>query len=282
MGEEFKLFVGGLAWSIDDDKLWETFKEFGEIPFCRVVTDRETQQSRGFGFVSFAKEEDAKKAEAEMNGKTIEGRWLKVNFAAPKGEAPATPSGEGGKGKGKGGKGGGKGARTDEFKLFVGGLSWGTDDDALWKAFEVHGEIAFGRVMTDRETGDSRGFGFVSYKTKEDAEKAVAAMDQAEVDGRTINVNFAKPKEAAPAWGADAAEAPAAETPAAKTTFDEPAEEAAAEPAAEEKKAKKEKKEKKDKKRKAEEAPEAPAAEEKKAKKEKKEKKEKKAKKEKK
>ena len=70
MGEEFKLFVGGLAWAIDDDKLWELFKPFGEVPFARVITDRETGSSRGFGFVSFKEKADAEKAVAEMNEKS--------------------------------------------------------------------------------------------------------------------------------------------------------------------------------------------------------------------
>merc|ERR1711991_1178657 len=80
-----------------------------------------------------------------------------------------------------------------------------TSSSCLWAAFSKFGEIAFHRVMTDRETGESRGFGFVSFKSEESANKAVAEMDGSTLDGRTINCNMAKPKEAAASptksWG---------------------------------------------------------------------------------
>lgn len=76
--KEYKIFVGGLSWDTDDSALWEAFKQFGEIPFCRVVCDRETGKSRGFGFVSFTDPEARSKAIAEMNEKELDGRWLKV------------------------------------------------------------------------------------------------------------------------------------------------------------------------------------------------------------
>ena len=77
-------------------------------------------------------------------------------------------------------------------KLFVGGLSWDTSDDSLREAFEKFGEVTEAKVITDRDTGRSRGFGFVSYTTDEDAGKAIAEMDSTELDGRTIKVNEAR------------------------------------------------------------------------------------------
>ena len=64
-------------------------------------------------------------------------------------------------------------AETREYKLYVGGLSYGVDDNLLWDTFKVHGEIPFSRVCSDRETGTSRGFGFVCYSTLEAADAAV-------------------------------------------------------------------------------------------------------------
>ena len=81
-------------------------------------------------------------------------------------------------------------------KLFVGGLSWGTTDDGLNGAFSQFGEIVEAKVITDRETGRSRGFGFVTYANDEGATKAIAEMDGTELDGRTIKVNEAEDKPA--------------------------------------------------------------------------------------
>jgi hypothetical protein len=79
-------------------------------------------------------------------------------------------------------------------KLFVGGLSWGTTDQSLRQAFEAFGEVTEARVITDRETGRSRGFGFVSFSDDTSADEAVAGMDGQELDGRTIRVNEAQDK----------------------------------------------------------------------------------------
>ena len=77
-------------------------------------------------------------------------------------------------------------------KLFVGGLAWGTTDQGLQTAFAAHGEITEAVVITDRETGRSRGFGFVTFANAEDADKAIGALNGTELDGRTINVNEAQ------------------------------------------------------------------------------------------
>ena len=77
-------------------------------------------------------------------------------------------------------------------KLFVGGLSWGTNDEGLRAAFEPHGELIDAKVITDRETGRSRGFGFVVFANASDADNAIKAMNGAELDGRTLTVNEAQ------------------------------------------------------------------------------------------
>ena len=80
-------------------------------------------------------------------------------------------------------------------KLFVGSLSWGVNDDALKDAFGVHGEISEAVVISDRDTGRSRGFGFVTFEEDDAADKAVAALNGTELDGRTIRVDVAQAKE---------------------------------------------------------------------------------------
>ena len=77
-------------------------------------------------------------------------------------------------------------------KLFVGGLSWGTDDQGLREAFESFGEVTDAKVITDRETGRSRGFGFVTFANPEDGDRAIEEMDGQPLDGRNIRVNEAQ------------------------------------------------------------------------------------------
>ena len=84
-------------------------------------------------------------------------------------------------------------------KLFIGGLSWGTDADSLRTAFEQFGEVTDAAVISDRETGRSRGFGFVTFAQASDAEDAINGMNDRELDGRNLNVSVAK--ERAPRGG---------------------------------------------------------------------------------
>lgn len=79
-------------------------------------------------------------------------------------------------------------------KLFVGGLSWDTTDAGLLKAFSSYGEISEAKVISDRDTGRSRGFGFVTFVQDDDAKKAISTMDGTTLDGRTIKVNEAQEK----------------------------------------------------------------------------------------
>jgi RNA recognition motif-containing protein len=105
-----KLFVGSLPWSVTSDGLKELFAQYGDITEAVVITDRNTGRSKGFGFVTFAKEEDAQKG-LEMNGKDIEGRTIVVNTARPREQRP----GGGGGYRGGGGAGGNSFRRDRRF-----------------------------------------------------------------------------------------------------------------------------------------------------------------------
>jgi cold-inducible RNA-binding protein len=83
-----KLFVGGLSWNTNDDGLRQAFDRFGDIDEAKVIMDRETGRSRGFGFVTFNNPDAAKSAMAEMNGQTVDGRAIKVNEAEERPRAP--------------------------------------------------------------------------------------------------------------------------------------------------------------------------------------------------
>jgi cold-inducible RNA-binding protein len=86
-------------------------------------------------------------------------------------------------------------------KLFVGSLSWDTNDERLRNAFSTHGTISEATVISDRDTGRSRGFGFVTFEDDEAADKAVAALNGTELDGRTIKVDVAQAKQRSGAGG---------------------------------------------------------------------------------
>lgn len=79
-------------------------------------------------------------------------------------------------------------------KLFVGGLSWDTNDQTLASTFGALGTVTEAKVITDRDTGRSRGFGFVTFDSADSARKAIAELDGTELDGRTIRVNEAENK----------------------------------------------------------------------------------------
>ena len=80
-------------------------------------------------------------------------------------------------------------------KLFVGNISFNTTENDLQDAFAAHGTVLEANLMVDRATGRPRGFGFVTMSTPEEAQKAIAAMNGASIDGRNLTVNEARPRE---------------------------------------------------------------------------------------
>ncbi|CAL9228585.1 unnamed protein product [Arabidopsis halleri] len=96
---EYRCFVGGLAWATQDQDLERTFSQFGDVLDSKIINDRETGRSRGFGFVTFKDEKAMRDAIEEMNGKELDGRTITVN------EAQSRGSGGGGGGRGGGGGG---------------------------------------------------------------------------------------------------------------------------------------------------------------------------------
>lgn len=106
-----KLFVGGLSWGTSDDMLRNAFEQFGDISEAKVITDRDTGRSRGFGFVTFDEQDAAMKAVSEMDGTELDGRNIKVNEAQERSPRGGRGGGFGGGGRGgpRGGGGGGRG-----------------------------------------------------------------------------------------------------------------------------------------------------------------------------
>lgn len=119
-----KLYVGNLAFSVTDDELMQAFTSFGNVVSARVVMDRMTGRSKGFGFVEIEDDSQADEAVNKMNGQTIAGRPVRVSEAKPQEDRPRRPGGggggfggggrgprEGGGGRGGFGGGGGRGSR---------------------------------------------------------------------------------------------------------------------------------------------------------------------------
>lgn len=101
-----KLFVGGLSWNTNDEGLLDAFSAFGEVTDAKVITDRDTGRSRGFGFVTFADAESASTAIAQMDGTDLDGRTIRVNEAEERAGGPGGGRGGGGGGRDGGGRGG--------------------------------------------------------------------------------------------------------------------------------------------------------------------------------
>lgn len=80
-------------------------------------------------------------------------------------------------------------------KLFVGSLPWSVDDKSLQETFEEHGTVVSAKVIKDRESGKSRGFGFVEMENSTDAQNAIKALNQSDLKGRSIVVNEAKARD---------------------------------------------------------------------------------------
>src|SRR5438128_8003335 len=106
-----KLYVGNLAYSIRDDDLQQAFAQFGTVASAKVMMDRDTGRSKGFGFVEMGSDAEAQAAIAALNGKEMEGRSLTVNEARPREEGGGGQRGGGGRGGYGGSRGGSGGGR---------------------------------------------------------------------------------------------------------------------------------------------------------------------------
>jgi RNA recognition motif-containing protein len=105
-----KLYVGNLAYSVRDESLHQAFSQFGTVTSAKVMMDRDTGRSKGFGFVEMGSDAEAQSAINGMNGQALEGRAVVVNEARPREERPGGYGGGGGSRGGYGGGGGGGGS----------------------------------------------------------------------------------------------------------------------------------------------------------------------------
>mmetsp|Transcript_28523 Transcript_28523/g.37315 ORF Transcript_28523/g.37315 Transcript_28523/m.37315 type:complete len:479 (-) Transcript_28523:253-1689(-) len=195
---EKKIFLGNLAWTINEKKLREIAEPYGELVECKVIYDKMTGQSKGFGFLKFTDDESFETALENINGTEVDGRAIRAIKHQPKDEAgpssrPRANYPQEGGGRGRmyepgGGRGGMYESEHAKYKIYVGGIPYDMDTNGLRKLFEKFGEIEYAAIGTDKQTGKARGYGFVTFHTRRDMEDAIVVMDGREVSGRMIKV----------------------------------------------------------------------------------------------
>ncbi|KAJ4828394.1 hypothetical protein Tsubulata_031605 [Turnera subulata] len=182
-----KLFIGGISWDTDEERLKDYFGKYGEVVEAVIMRDRATGRARGFGFVVFA--DPAVAERVIMDKHVIDGRTVEAKKAVPRDDQQIlnrnTNSIQGSPGPG----------RTK--KIFVGGLASTVTEGDFKRYFEQFGTITDVVVMYDHNTQRPRGFGFITYDS-EDAVDRVLHKTFHELNGKMVEVKRAVPKELSP------------------------------------------------------------------------------------
>jgi RNA recognition motif-containing protein len=167
-----KIYIGNLSFDTEKSTVQNMLEEFGTV--YEIYMPRTPEGSyRGFAIVTLDPD-IADTALVELDGVEVDGRYISIKEADPKGSTPKAP-------------------RAATTKLYIGNLSFYTPLETVRAAFSEFGEVVDCFLPTDPESGGSRGFGFVTMKS-EDAAIAVTEMDGVELDGRFVQVNEAQPK----------------------------------------------------------------------------------------
>ncbi|KAM0802358.1 hypothetical protein BDR22DRAFT_879954 [Usnea florida] len=188
MGDEAtqrNLFVGRLSYNVDEEWLTREFESFGELSAVRVITDREANRSKGYGYVEFVNAADGVRAQAEMHEAEIDGRAINVDFSKPK----ATPSQRQDRSKSFGDN-----LSPASDTIFVANLAFEATEDVVGEEFGKHGKVIGVRLPTDMETGSPKGFGYVQFGSVEEAQEVFGKMSGALVMGRPVRLDYSTPR----------------------------------------------------------------------------------------
>ncbi|GER47202.1 RNA-binding (RRM/RBD/RNP motifs) family protein [Striga asiatica] len=188
---DLKLFVGNLPFNVDSSELAGLFEQAGNVEMVEVIYDKTTGKSRGFGFVTMSTVEEVETAVQQLNGYELQGRSLRVNSGPPPSKSENSSFKGAQSGYGSGPKFG-SGSIDSSNRVYVGNLSWGVDNLALETLFSEQGNVKEASVVYDRESGRSRGFGFVTYSSSAEVNKAIESFDGMEFNGRSIRVSRAE------------------------------------------------------------------------------------------
>merc|ERR550539_1129274 len=172
-----KIFIGGLNRKTTDETLKEHFSQYGELTDSVVMKDSTTEQSRGFGFVTYATDEEVDACQL-ARPHNIDGRTVETKRAIPRDAENAS-------------------AAQTVTKLFVGVFKEELDADDLRTYFGQYGNVTEVKVIMDKETGKKKGFGFVDFDDYDPVDKIICkALEQNhEIKGRRVDVNKAIKKE---------------------------------------------------------------------------------------
>ncbi|KAI7787697.1 nucleolar protein 4 [Diaporthe eres] len=192
--ERRSLFVRSLPASATAESLTDFFSQHYPVKHATVVIDPRTKESRGYGFVTFTDADDAVEAKQKLNNELLGGRRMKLEVAEPRHRA-------GGDSAAKSQIAEEKKKREEEMaeakkapKLIIRNLPWSIkSSEQLTKTFSKYGKIKFADLPNNK--GKLKGFGFVTFRSKKHAERAMEEMNGKDVDGRTIAVDWAVSKD---------------------------------------------------------------------------------------
>eukprot|EP00558_Chaetoceros_sp_UNC1202_P002458 CAMPEP_0197241466 /NCGR_PEP_ID=MMETSP1429-20130617/7491_1 /TAXON_ID=49237 /ORGANISM="Chaetoceros sp., Strain UNC1202" /LENGTH=404 /DNA_ID=CAMNT_0042701305 /DNA_START=110 /DNA_END=1325 /DNA_ORIENTATION=+ len=176
-----KLYIGNIDYGTDDQRLRQTFEKYGAITDAFVPTERESRRPRGFGFVTFARREDAEKAMHELDNTELDGRTIRISESRPRSTTTGPFNASG----------------AADVKLFVGNLSFETETEKIRTLFSTVGEVKDCYMPTDRSSNRPRGFAFVTMSSN-DAEDAIKKLIGEDIDGRAIRIEEAGGKSSRP------------------------------------------------------------------------------------
>jgi len=166
------LIVNYIPASLDEDQLRHLFMGYGNVESVKIVKDKMTQRSLGYGFVKFANESEANAAIEGLNGRQIENKTLKVAIAKPPGSEHLC-------------------------NLYVAGLEPHLTKEDLFTIFQSYGRVLEAKVLVDRTTGTARGIGFAKFETPGEAEAAIKALNGVTLAGtsKPLIVRVAEKKD---------------------------------------------------------------------------------------
>lgn len=170
------LYVGGLDPRVTEDVLKQIFETTGHVQSVKIIPDKNFQ-SKGYnyGFVEYDDPQCAERAMQTLNGRRVHQQEIRVNWAYQSNNTAKEDT-------------------SNHFHIFVGDLSNEVNDEVLLQAFIPYGAVSEARVMWDMKTGRSRGYGFVAFRERADAEKALSSMDGEWLGSRAIRCNWANQK----------------------------------------------------------------------------------------
>lgn len=165
--EQGKMFIGGLNWETSEDGLRLYFEKFGEVTDLTIMKDANTSKSRGFGFMTFADPASVDKVVSESH--VLDGKLIDPKRAIPREEQDKTG------------------------KIFVGGIAPEVNEQDFNDYFSQFGHIIDAQLMIDKDTGRSRGFGFVTYDSPDAVDK-VTENKFVMLKGRNMEIKRAQPR----------------------------------------------------------------------------------------